>query len=307
MAGTAVSGSARTGVAESSIAPTARTSRVLTRPFEKPARVSVRASGPATSCACARSRGAAARITAPVPAAALPAARVSSATASHSWWRSGLPVSSPARVPEASSHWSPWASIRRAIHSGRARPTTTPTRTSAGTTGSGPRGGSSVSSPGPSAEPPAAGCAAIRSSGCTSRRHRADPPPREERSPRTKAGMSAAGTRTPSETAAMTSAAVLVPTRSAPSSRARPQRGSTGRETNRRPRSVARPSSATAPRRVSSASASARARDGSGSGRAMPSPPGEPHTASARHAAVRSAVRTSGTVWAGMAPQAAPS
>ena len=280
-----------TGVEDSSIAPSERTDRVTTRPFVKCARVSSRARSPATSSAVSRSRGAAARITAPVPAAARPMALLSSATASHSWWRSGLPASSPARVPEASNHWSPAASTLRANHSGRARPTTAPSRASRGTDGS------AVSwVPG-----------ASRSSRVTSRCHRSDSVPPPERNRRTRAGMSAEGTRAPSASAAIVCAALVRPTSSAPSRSARPQRGSTGSVASNRPRSVVWPRSSTAPKRVSSASASARARGGRGSGRANPSPPGVPHTASVRLADVRSAVRTSGTVWAGMAPQAASS
>ena len=200
--------------------------------------------------------------------------------------------------------------MRLAIHSGFPRPTTAPSRASRGTSPCVPPAtrtpctSLACITPGSAAGP----CSPeIRSSRATSRVHRADSAPPPERNRLTKAGMSAAGMRAPSAMAAMTSAAARRPTRAEPSSSALPHRGSTGIPTRTRPRSVARPSSVMAPRRSNSASASARAREGNGSGKDSPSPPGAPHTASARHANVRSAVRTSGTVWAGMAPHVASS
>ena len=126
IASAACSGSGRAGVAASSMAPSDSTSRALARPSTKRTDSSRRCSRPAARSAVARSSPAAARIRAPVPAAAEACERVTSATASHCSWTSGDSRGRPARVPEASSHCSPRSSIRRAIRSGKARPTTSP-------------------------------------------------------------------------------------------------------------------------------------------------------------------------------------
>ncbi len=122
----------RTGVEDRPMAPSRRSRRALTRPWLNCAStVSVRSCLAAASAVSAFS-GAAERITAPVPAASRPAARETSATASHSCPASGLPAGNPARVPDESRYRAgPSPGTRRATRSGNARATTTPTASAA--------------------------------------------------------------------------------------------------------------------------------------------------------------------------------
>ena len=240
-------------------------------------------SSPRTSstrrCAARRavgsSMGAADRITAPVPAADAPSARVTSATASHS-----CPVSSggaAALVPEASRYTSP---TLRATRSGKARTTTAP-----------------AAKPVPIAAP-LLGAASVpvvvgarrssRSASAFQRRASGEPDRRSAVTSR------ARSPETPASTAATTSAARRGPTSAAPSTRARAHRGAAGISARRRPAAVARPASSTAPSDRSTASSPCTDAAGNGDGKRSDSPRGVPHAASVSSAPVRSAVCDSG-------------
>jgi hypothetical protein len=89
-------------VEESTIAPSRRSRRALTRPWlNRASTVSFRRWRAAASAVSAVS-GAADRMTAPVPGRVAPWARDTSATATHSCPDTGLPAGSPARVPDVS-------------------------------------------------------------------------------------------------------------------------------------------------------------------------------------------------------------
>ena len=98
----ATSGVGDVGVAENSIAPSALTRRptILPEVASHVARTSSTSRCDAASSAIGRVIGAANRMTAPVPRAARPSERATSATANHSHSVNGE-SSSPARVPDA--------------------------------------------------------------------------------------------------------------------------------------------------------------------------------------------------------------
>ena len=76
--------------------PSLRCRRAVTLPFAKEAATVSTSKCRAAASAVSADSGAAERITAPVPAAARPCARDTSATASHSCPASGLPAGRPA-------------------------------------------------------------------------------------------------------------------------------------------------------------------------------------------------------------------